>query len=200
MKLVKQLGLLLLSGAFTFTATAQKIKVTEGSLEAVKNIKEFNIEFTYENMSVGKFKTEAEYVNKKKEEYNKKEAGKGDKWAEAWVNDRKSRFEPKFVEKFEEYSGASEKGNAKYTIIFNTSFTEPGFAIGIGFGGSKSAEINGELTVVETENRSNVIAKLTITKSPGRTGTGYDFDTGERISESYEKAGKEFGKRFKAGK
>lgn len=194
MKLVKSLGLLLLSGAFVFTADAQKIKVTEGSLDALDGVKEYNIEFTYENMAVGKFKTEAEYIEKKKAEYNKKEAGKGDKWAESWVNDRASRFEPKFIEKFEEYSGAKAKGNAKYTLIFNTSFTEPGFNIGIT---QKNASINGEVTIVETANKSKVVAKITIEKVPGRTGTGYDFDTGERISESYEKAGKEIGKKLK---
>ncbi len=194
MKLVKSLGLLLLSGAFAFTANAQKIKVTEGSLDALGGVKEYNVEFTYENMAVGKFKTEAEYIEKKKAEYNKKEAGKGDKWAESWVNDRASRFEPKFIEKFEEYSGAKVKGNAKYTLIFNTSFTEPGFNIGIT---QKNASINGEVTIVETANKSKVVAKMTIEKVPGRTGTGYDFDTGERISESYEKAGKEIGKKLK---
>jgi hypothetical protein len=194
MKLVKSLGLLLLSGAFAFTANAQKIKVTEGSLDALEGVKEYNIEFTYQNMAVGKFKTEAEYIDKKKAEYNKKEAGKGDKWAEAWVDDRASRFEPKFIEKFEEYSGAKAKGSAKYTLIFNTSFTEPGFNIGIT---QKNASINGEVTIVETANKSKVVAKITIEKVPGRTGSGYDFDTGERISESYEKAGKEIGKKLK---
>lgn len=194
MKVVKSLGLLLLSGTFALTTNAQKIKVTEGSLDALSGVKEYNIEFTYENMGVGKFKTEAEYIEKKKAEYNKKEAGKGDKWAESWVNDRGSRFEPKFIEKFEEYSGAKAKGNAKYTLIFNTSFTEPGFNIGIT---QKNASIDGEVTIVETANKSKVVAKMTIAKVPGRTGTGYDFDTGERISESYEKAGKEIGKKLK---
>ncbi len=196
MKLVKSLGLLLLSGAISFTTHAQKIKITEGSLDALKDVKEYNIEFSYENMAVGKFKTEAEYVEKKKEEYNKKEAGKGDKWAEAWVNDRASRFEPKFIEKFEEYSNAKEKGNAKYTLIFNTTFTEPGFFTGIAIA-NKNASINGEVTIVETANKSKVVAKMTIEKVPGRTGTGYDFDTGDRISEAYEKAGKEIGKKLK---
>lgn len=194
MKLVKSLGLLLLSGAFAFTANAQKIKVVEGSLDAVKGTKEYKLEFTYNDLAVGKFKDEAEYIAKKKEEYNKKEAGKGDKWAEAWVADREARFEPKFTELFEEYSKAAISDKAKYTLIFHTTFIEPGFNVGVM---RKNAEINGEVTIVETANPGKVLAKLTITKSPGSQFGGYDFDNGVRIAEAYAKAGKEIGKKVK---
>ncbi|MFD2918435.1 hypothetical protein ACFS6H_01865 [Terrimonas rubra] len=194
MKLVKSLGLLLLSGAFAFTANAQKIKVTEGSLDAVKGVTEYKLEFTYNDLAVGKFKDEAEYIAKKKEEYNKKEAGKGDKWAESWISDREGRFEPKFTELFTEYSKATVSDKAKYTLIFHTTFIEPGFNIGVM---RKNAEINGEVTIVETANPGKVLAKLTITKSPGAQFGGYDFDTGVRIAEAYAKAGKEIGKKVK---
>lgn len=194
MKLVKSLGLLLLSGTFAVTAHAQKIKVVEGSLDAVKGIKEYNLEFTYDNLAVGKYKDEAEYIAKKKEEYNKKEAGKGDKWAESWVADRAARFEPKFTELFGEYSKATISAKAKHTLIFHTSFIEPGFNVGVM---RKNAEINGEVTIVETADKSKVLAKITITKSPGAQFGGYDFDTGVRIAEAYAKAGKEIGKKVK---
>ena len=47
--------------------SAQKIKVLEGNLEVLKNEKTINVEFTYDNLKVGKFKTEDEYVTKKRE-------------------------------------------------------------------------------------------------------------------------------------
>ena len=77
------------------TINAQKIKLISGSLDALKSETSINVEFTYDkNMQVGK-KTEATYVAEKKEEYNKKEAGKGDQWALSWVADRKEKYEVK---------------------------------------------------------------------------------------------------------
>jgi hypothetical protein len=185
----------LLLGYISF---AQKIKIIEGSLAPLANEKEINTEFTYENMSVGKFKNEADYVAKKTEEYNKKEAGRGDNWARNWVLDRKDKFEPKFNELFEQeferkVTYASKKP-AKYTLIYKTTSTEPGFNVGVM---RKNAETDAEVWIVETENRSNVIAKLTVLNALGRTFGGYDFDTGGRISECYADAGKALGKFMK---
>ena len=177
-----------------YMSIAQKIKITEGSLTALRDEKEINTEFTYDGMSVGKYKDEAEYVAKKTEEYNKKEAGRGDTWAKNWVLDRKDKFEPKFNELFEREIGkdvtyASPKP-AKYTMIFKTKSTEPGFNVGVM---RKNAEVDAEVWVVETENRNNVIAKMTLLNALGRTFGGYDFDTGGRLAECYADAGKALG-------
>ena len=64
---------------------AQKIKMKSGSLDFLKGQTSLLVKYDYSNMAVGKFTDEAEYIAKKKAEYNEKEAGKGDKWAEAWV-------------------------------------------------------------------------------------------------------------------
>ncbi len=180
---------------FSIQAHAQHIKLTEGSLDALKDEKSIHTEFTYDNMRVGRYDKEEDYVNDKKNDYNKKEAGKGDTWAKNWVGDRKYRFEPKFNELFEKYSEKSTAGNAKYTLIFNTSFTEPGFNIGIT---RKSAYINGEILIVETADKNKVIAKLTIEKAPGNAFWGNDYDTGERLAEAYAAAGKALGKFIKS--
>lgn len=179
--------------AFALPANAQKMKVTKGDLKALKGEKAINTEFTYENMGVGKFKKEAEYVDKKVKEYNEKESGRGDKWKEAWVADRQNRFEPQFNELLAKYAemDAGDHPDAKYTLVFNTSFTEPGFNVGVM---RKNAYIDGTATIVETANRDKVVAVITVDNSPGRSAGGYDFDTGERISEAYAKAGKEIGK------
>ncbi len=78
------------------TMSAQKIKVVSGDITVLKGQSELDVVFDYSGMGVGKFKSEEEYVIKKIKDYNKKEAGRGDKWAKAWVEDRNSRFEPKF--------------------------------------------------------------------------------------------------------
>lgn len=194
MKIFQPLVVFTATALLTLSAYSQKIKITEGSLDVLKNEKDINIEYTYNNLAVGKFDKEADYVKNKTEELNKKEAGKGDKWAEAWTADRKNRFEPKFNELFTKTGELNFDYKAKYTLIFHTSFMEPGFNIGIA---SKSASINGDFTLVETANRNKVIAKGTIDKAPGRSFWGSDFDTGERISECYAAAGKYLAKKIK---
>ena len=117
-------------------------------------------------MSVGKYKKEEDYIDAKKAEYNKKEPGRGDNWAKSWVKDRESRFEPDFIKLFSENSGMEVSDKGKYTLIFHTTSTEPGYNIAIS---RKNAYIDAEVLIVETANRSNVIAKLSLDNAPGRT-------------------------------
>ncbi len=178
----------------SMVSKAQKLKLTDGDLSVLKDQSSINFEFTYDNMSIGKFDTEKEYVEKKTEEYNKKEAGRGDTWAKSWVSDRVQRYEPKFIELFTKASEMSESNKAKYTIIFKTKFVEPGYNIGVW---RKNAKIDGDAVIVETANKSKVIATISLDNALGRTFGGYDFDTGLRISEAYADAGKALGKYVK---
>jgi hypothetical protein len=190
----KLTGLLLLSFLFSLQVGAQKVKTTSGSDDILKSESSINIEFKYENITVGKYKNEQDYITAKTEEYNKKEAGKGDSWAASWKNDRESRYEPKFIELFKINSGMSVLTDAKYTMIVKTVSIEPGWNIGIS---RKNAEIDLEVWIVETANKSSKLASFTINNVPGGTAFGYDFDTGLRISEAYAKAGKSIGKALK---
>ena len=178
----------------TLTANAQRIKTTEGDIAVLKGEKTMNIEFTYNDMSVGKFEHEADYIEKKKGEYNAKEPGRGDNWAKSWIADRKLVFEPKFIDLFEKSTDMVVKPTAKYTIIFHTTTTEPGYNIYIT---KKNAEIDAEATVVETANRSKIIAVISVKNAPGRTFSGNDFATGDRIAECYAVSGKKLGKFIK---
>jgi hypothetical protein len=145
-------------------------------------------------MTVGKY-SEKDYVAKKKEEYNKKEAERGDKWEKMWTEDRTKRFEPKFEELFCKYlkkkDVIAEQNNkdAEYTVIVHTYFTEPGYYIGIS---QSPAYINCEILFVKSSDPNTVLAKIDIKKSPGNSGASWD--TGERIKEAYAKAGKELAK------
>jgi hypothetical protein len=181
---------------FAAGAHAQKLKITEGDLSALKGEKSLNADFTYENISVGKFKNEQDYIAKKTEDYNKKEAGKGDHWAKEWIEDRKNRFEPKFTELFEKYSDLSVTGakkDAKYTLVYKTTTMEPGFNIGIS---RKNAEIDAEAWIIETAS-NKVMAKISVQNAKGRDFWGADFDTGARLAECYADAGKALGKFIK---
>jgi hypothetical protein len=193
---MKSLRNVLFASALLITATSfgQKIRVKEGDKNVLKNESAINIEFTFDNMSVGKYSKEEDYIKAKKDDYNRKEAGRGDTWATRWKDDQTSRFPPDFINLFEKNTGMSTSKDAKYTMIFHTTSIEPGFNIGIT---RKNAYIDGEVLIVETANRNKVALRLSLDNAPGKVFMGNDYDTGERISEAYAKAGKELGKYLK---
>ncbi|PSL46764.1 hypothetical protein CLV51_103746 [Chitinophaga niastensis] len=191
MQLFPKVATTVLLAVMCIPALAQKIKLVDGDLSPIRDQKKINMEFTYDHLSVGK-DNESDYVRKKTDEYNKKEAGKGDTWAKAWKDDRPTRFEPKFDSLFNENGDISvgDFPDAKYTMIFHTTFMEPGFNVGIA---RKNAYIDAEVQIVETGNKSKVVAKISIDNAPGRM-MGFDFDTGMRIMEAYAVSGKKLAK------
>ena len=187
----RSLALLLMAG-LVLPRAAQKMKMRSGSFSALKGEKTVNIQFTYDNMMVGKY-TEADYLAKKTKEYNEKEAGKGDNFAKSWVADRVARFEPKFEELFNDggsLSGSRDNADAKYTLVVNTDFTEPGYNIGVS---KMPASINATIKLVEKAG-GNELGAMQVVGVPGSQFGGYDFDTGSRLAESYAKLGKELRK------
>ncbi len=180
--------------AFATVANAQRVKLVSGDPSVLKSETAIAFKFTYDNMAIGKFENGQDYIDKKKAEYNAKQEGKGDRWAEMWVANRQSRYEPKFIDLFLKYSNMNEKKDAKYTLIFHTSWTEPGYNVYVS---RHNAEINGEATIVETADPSKVVAVISVEKAPGRTFGGDDYDTGTRLTESYADAGKYIAKFIK---
>ncbi|OJV15578.1 MAG: hypothetical protein BGO21_31865 [Dyadobacter sp. 50-39] len=174
-------------------AFAQRVDLRSGDVSVLSGQKTVNVEYDYSEFGVGKFATEQEYLDKKSAEYNAKEAGKGDAWKKAWVEDRKARFEPKFEELFNK--GMQDKGitavkgrpDAQYTLIVKTKFVEPGFNVGVM---RKNAYVDFEVDLVESANKSSKVAEIGMRNVPGGQFGGFDFDTGVRIAESYAKAGK----------
>jgi hypothetical protein len=170
---------------------AQRIKVIEGDLSALKGQTSFKTEFTYDNMIVGKEMTEKAYIEEKKRKYDEKEPGRGDKWEKSWIEDRSGRFAPQFRELFSKHAGVSSVDEkAPYTLIIKTTRTEPGWNVGVM---KVPAYIDMEIWIAETANPQKTIAKVSLLKAPGRSAWGNDWDTGARLQEAYAKAGKEFG-------
>lgn len=178
---------------FVTDSFAQKVNVKSGDVAVLAGQKTINVEYDYSSFGVGKFATEKEYLDKKSEEYNAKEAGRGDSWKKAWVADRKDRFEPKFEELFnkgledKDLSVVGGRPDSKYTLIVRTTFVEPGFNVGVM---RKNAAVDFEFDIVESANKSSKVAELSVLKVPGSMAMGMDFDTGARLAESYAKAGK----------
>jgi hypothetical protein len=193
MKKLRDLAFFICSLLLTATGFSQKVNLIEGDLSPLRTEKSIDFIFKYDSMTVGKGRKatpEAEYVSKKTAEYNKKTPGKGDDWAKSWKDDREIKYQPAFTKAFEQYSSLQMTAKAKYTLIFRTTMTEPGFNIMVH---QEPAQIDGQAWVIETANPTHVIAKLEVIRANGRGYWGSDFDTGERLTEAYETAGRALG-------
>jgi hypothetical protein len=210
MKSLKGLTLLAFVLPAAMFGFGQKVKLEDGDLSPLKSEKTIAFAFTYDSMMIGSSEhghppgpphppghghshgqqTEAEYVAKHTEDYNKKSPGKGDEWAKAWKDDRETLYEPGFIKEFEKYGGLQPDAKSKFTLIFKTTNTEPGFNIGFM---RHNAEISGVAWIVETANKSHVIAKISVTNSPGGSFFENDYATDERIATAYSEAGRGLG-------
>jgi hypothetical protein len=191
MKKITFLIIICLAFGFSNVSHAQKIALKSGSVASLGTLSDIRVEYTYDNMMVGKYKEE-DYLKKKVDEYNKKEAGKGDQWKLDWVSDREMKFQPRFQDGFNNFCimlGVNFKVDpnaaGKYRMVVHTTFTEPGYNI---YMTSKNASINAEVSIFNESNAE--IAKLTITNSPGSGLFELDYDTGIRIQEAYANAGR----------
>lgn len=183
-------------GLFCFTflpVEAQDIKLESGNLAFLKDATALRIKYVYDGMLVGNT-NEADYIKFKVAEFNKKEAGKGEKWLAGWINDRAGRYEPAFESQFTKYldrkaiSFIAIGNDVKYTMILKTLMTEPGWA---GWGiWHKESHIDVVATFVETANPDAVLATISVKNSPGN---GYDYDPAGRIENCYATCGKELG-------
>jgi hypothetical protein len=177
--------------SFANVAHAQRIDLKSGSLASLSTLTELRVEYTYDNMTVGKMK-EADYITKKVDEYNKKEPGKGDTWKQVWVEDRTLKFQPRFQDAFNSIinlTGVNFKidpnSGSKEKMVVHTTFTEPGFNI---YMTRKNASINLEVTFYDASGAE--MAKVEITNSPGSGVWELDYDTGIRIQDAYANAGR----------
>jgi hypothetical protein len=175
-----------------FCLQAQKITFKSGSLDFIKGQQVILVKYDYSNIGVGKFDKEDDYITQKVADYNKKEAGTGDKWKEGWFNDRQTRYAPKFEELFNKgmesknLKCSQNASEAKYEMIVHTTFIEPGFNVGVT---RKPAFVSAEIIFKEI-GTGKELAVVIIQNSPGNGAMGYDFDAGLRIQEGYAKMGK----------
>ena len=168
---------------------AQEVDLSSGDLAILKGERSINVEFKYDKVAVGEYSKESEYMKHKTEDMNAKESGSGDKWAIAWIADRKERYEPKFIELFTKESGMSVDSTSKYTLIFNTTFIEPGYQVVVK---KKAAQLEGTALLVKTANKAKKLAVFTIEKGGGYFRGG-SFDFAGRIAEVYAVTGRKIG-------
>jgi hypothetical protein len=165
---------------------AGKIRLREGSLDALKDVSKMNIQFDYAQMRVGEFASEEEFIRSKSAALEARARGRGRSWERAWISDRWTYYEPKFKEVFSAYSGfaVGKLPEAAYTLIIRTTFLEPGFNAYVV---RKNARIDVVALVVETASPSRVVAMLTVKKAVGPKLVG-DYSSGVRLQQAYAAA------------
>ncbi|MBI2258267.1 MAG: hypothetical protein HYU67_05150 [Flavobacteriia bacterium] len=192
--------LIVLLGTFCFTAESFAQKFIEGdkTLAFLSGETEFNLKFDYAGVKVGK-KDESVYKAEKIAEFNKKQAGKGDRWNEKWDRSRENLYEPMFEElinkvlfKANPSIKVAKNLNSKYTIIVKTVMMEPGWNAVVA---KQDPYCDFEVSWIETSS-GEVKAKCFMNNVMGivMADSDWDFNFENRMKESYAKAGKMIGK------
>ncbi len=190
---------LMLFMAMTMIVFAQtKIKYESGNFDFLKDQTEVNVQFKFENAAfqVENF-TEAQYLERrKKETVDKKGEASWTLWDAEWKNHRESVFFDKFIDGLNNKAKKIKFGKdlkTKYTLIIATKWIYAGWS---GFV-TQPAKLSAEISVVESDNPSNVLLKILTDKIEGvGSKVDYGMEYG-RISAAYEKSGKEIGKEIK---
>lgn len=201
MKKISLIAVVILSLMFAVACSMVKYKKGDNTKGYLNGVKKIAVQFDYSKARVGKFATEAEYVNEKVTELNKKEAGKGDTWKGKWDTQKDAVFTPKFETLINEY--AKEKGleigtkvtDAELTMVLTITKLEPGWNIGIS---RQDAFVSFQIDIYKTADMNNPVATYEMNNVPGGTFGGFDFDASTRLGESFAKAGKELGAFFAA--
>lgn len=194
MKKITLIALLMVSAV----SMAQKMKVVKGDYKFLKDQKELNVEFNYENLKLLKDNvTEEQYVTERTAELNKKSKGNGDVWKKKWNTSREAIWNPKFLELLNKTYG-NEKDvtiqedlkSAKYTLIVDVVWIYPGWDAAIM---KQHAKVSLNYKFVETANKSNVLLEITSEEAPGDQW-GNNFSNESRIGEGFAKSAKSLGK------
>lgn len=173
-----------------FAATAQKIDVSSGKINALKGIDTFHIIYKYDKLMVGDLGREANYIRKKKADAEKRAPGSGYAWEEMWVGDKSKFYEPQFLESLRKFSEMEigEHPATRYQLIFSSIYIEPGQSGII----RKSARLKGTVTVMDTQTGKAVV-KIQIDEAAGESSAPDNGTGGPRIGAAYARAGKELG-------
>ena len=168
-----------------------------GDISKLRGTSRINIIYDYSNMSVGSYDNEQDYINKKMDDYSKKDPEKAEKFKESWYNSRRDRFEPKFLELFNKnmekagIEGVNYSKDAPVTLVVKTVKTEPGYNIGIS---RMPAYIDADCIFLDQSGKE--FARYLLKNVAGANAMGFDYDTGSRLSESYAKSGKILAKKL----
>ena len=172
----------------------QEIEILTGNPKYFKEASSYFIQFDYSDLKIGGYENEMAYIEYMREDakLRKKSA---EKWEEKWFNDRKTVFEPKFLEVFHKYAGSKIKLNPKtkepnYVLKLHTLFVEIGFNKNF----KRSPTYINVLATLSEENGTKealIISMKYVIGNEVMSSYSTDF---RRIEEAYAKCGKELAK------
>ncbi|WP_341843047.1 hypothetical protein [Chitinophaga caseinilytica] len=172
-------------------ASAQKIDISSGKIDALKGIDTFQIIYKYDKLMVGDLGRESNYIRKKKADAEKRAPGSGYAWEEMWIGDRSKYYEPQFLEAIRKFSEKEigDHPGTRYQLVLSSTYIEPGQSGLI----RKSAKLKGTITVIDTQNPTKPLVKIQIDEATGESNKEDNGTGGPRIGAAYAKAGKELG-------
>jgi hypothetical protein len=178
----------------SFSVFGQRYKILSGDLKNLKEITEYNCTFDYKDMEVNGYESEEAFLKDKIEKRKKYDngqdlKGKAVAFEKDWFEDRKNKYEPGFINYFNEQLEdknvkAVTNPEAKYTLNVKTTWIYPGYEVA----NVEPAKISATITIYETANPSNVLLVIAFDKS---IGVVKDYRVqGDRIKGAYEKLAK----------
>lgn len=191
MKKILVLSLILVANV----VLAQKVKVVNGNFSSLKGQTEVNVIFDYSNLKMMKENlTEAQYIENRAKDLNEKNKGNGEVWKKKWEGAKQMIWNPKFLEianvvsKKSKVNISFQEGleSAKYTLIVEAVWIFPGWDV---YMMKQPAKVTTRIKLVETANKSNVLAELTSEEAPGDQW-GNNFSNESRIGEGFAKTAK----------
>lgn len=190
-KTILLLGLLLLS-TITF---GQKMKILEGNIKNLKGITQFDLVFDYSDVQIPEYDSEQAYLKEEMTKRDLKSFGSGEIFEKKWFEDRKEKYQPKFINGFNNRFknsevSVAENSDAVTVVLIQTIKLFPGTNIGVS---KNTSTIDVEITIYSKDNPDKILLKGVYTDVFGHGKMGYAYDNGYRLSECYEEVGIAFG-------
>ena len=189
---MKKLVILFTALLCTTFMFSQKVKITQGSYAALKDIKEYNLEFDYSSLSIPKYNSEEDFLIDKMAKRDDKNPESGEKFKESWFADRENRYEPKFIESFNERFKNREIKVGKdlkteYTLKIHTTMMWAGYNVGVW---RENSKIEATIYVYKNDDPNTVLLAADFTRVEGGGLSGMDYNSGDRIAQAYGKLAK----------
>jgi hypothetical protein len=166
--------------------SAQRYKIISGSLDNLKGISEYKVNFDYTNLKVNDFATEEDFLKEKMDKRQDRE-NKAQLFKKNWYDDRANKYEPKFIEYFNNRFQKGElkistESNSKYLMTVKTTWIYPGYVV-------EPAKITATILISAVGNPKPLL-EIQFEKVIGIEDNAYNGDQGYRIAGAYEKLAK----------
>jgi hypothetical protein len=190
------LGVLLLTSGCSLV----KFKSGDETRSFLEGVDKVLVKLDFSATRVGKFATEAEYIEKRVSETEEKEPGKGEEWRTKWEEQKESVFAHQFTKLINEYTlekkgieFATNLNDAPIVMVVGVMFLEPGYNIGIS---RRNAEVSLRVEMFKATDMNTPLAVYELNRVQGQGAMGFDFDAGYRMGQAFALSGKALGKYF----